>query len=111
MTSVTPLPYLFRTNYMSYKCFSNKDCQYFPCHAETEGKEFNCMFCYCPLYALGTECGGDFQYTASGIKDCSYCTLPHQGEDGWEHIHRNIGKLLDKVRNKNNRPDNNKEIC
>ena len=35
------------------------------------------MFCYCPLYALGENCGGNYRYTEKGIKDCSACLVPH----------------------------------
>ena len=51
--------------------FANRDCPYFPCHAGADPAVFNCLFCYCPLYALGEGCGGDFRYTDKGIKDCS----------------------------------------
>lgn len=98
---------------MSYKCFSNKECPYFPCHEETEGVEFNCMFCYCPLYALGPDCGGHFRYLPNGIKDCSNCNLPHQGEAGWEHVNRHIRQLLDKVKNPQlaEKKDNGNTMC
>jgi Zn-finger protein len=49
----------------------------FPCHAAADAENFNCLFCYCPLYTLGEQCGGDFMYTANGLKDCSHCVLPH----------------------------------
>ena len=58
--------------------FRNVSCAYFPCHEGVDEREFNCLFCYCPLYALGPACGGDFSYTASGVKDCSGCTVPHR---------------------------------
>ena len=60
-----------------YAFFSNKECEYFPCHAGADPENFNCLFCFCPLYALGERCGGGLQYTESGIKDCSVCLLPH----------------------------------
>lgn len=56
--------------------FANRQCKYYPCH-ERAGEEFNCLFCYCPLYALGEKCGGNFRYTEKGIKDCSNCLIPH----------------------------------
>ena len=28
--------------------------------------------------ALGERCGGNFRYTASGIKSCEACLVPHQ---------------------------------
>ncbi len=65
---------------MSCKFFQHKDCEYFPCHVNTEAERFNCLFCFCPLYALGKNCGGDFTYT-NGIKDCSACLYPHRAEN------------------------------
>jgi Zn-finger protein len=62
--------------------FRNVDCAYFPCHEGVDPQVFNCLFCYCPLYALGPACGGDFSYTESGTKDCSACTRLHQGDRG-----------------------------
>ena len=59
-----------------YSYFQNKDCKYFPCH-KTDGDDFNCLFCYCPLYALGNRCGGNFRYNEKGIKDCTNCLIPH----------------------------------
>ena len=61
----------------SFKFFCNKDRQFFPCHETKDLDNFNCLFCYCPLYALGDKCGGNFKYLESGIKDCSKCLLPH----------------------------------
>lgn len=62
----------------SFAFFTNKACEYYPCHTMPDGEELNCLFCYCPLYMLGRECGGNYRYLPSGIKDCSNCTLPHQ---------------------------------
>ena len=56
--------------------FTNTDCKYFPCHAKA-GEDFNCLFCYCPLYSMGDRCGGNFAFTESGKKDCSNCLFPH----------------------------------
>lgn len=39
-----------------YSFFSNKECEYFPCHQGADPENFNCLFCYCPLYALGDKC-------------------------------------------------------
>ncbi|MCD4712554.1 MAG: cysteine-rich small domain-containing protein [Clostridiales bacterium] len=60
----------------NYKFFQNRECEFFPCHKNVNDDEFNCLFCYCPLYMLRDECGGDFKMT-SGVKDCSDCTKPH----------------------------------
>ena len=38
-----------------YSFFSNKECEYFPCHQGADPENFNCLFCYCPLYALGDK--------------------------------------------------------
>lgn len=62
----------------AFSFFSNKECEYFPCHKTKDEENFNCLFCYCPLYALGDRCGGNFRFTESGIKDCSSCMVPHQ---------------------------------
>lgn len=69
------------TRMASHKFFANTDCEYYPCH-KTE-KPINCLFCYCPLYYL--ECKGFYGKTASGIKDCSKCLIPHLS-GGWEYI-------------------------
>lgn len=61
--------------------FQNRGCPYFPCHPGVEEAAFNCLFCYCPLYALGRRCGGDCAYLADGTKDCSACTFPHRAEN------------------------------
>ena len=63
--------------------FSNKDCQYFPCHETQDTENFNCLFCYCPLYALGDKCGGNFSYTDNGTKDCSKCMVPHKRDSAY----------------------------
>ncbi|KGF11166.1 metal-binding protein [Peptostreptococcus sp. MV1] len=73
----------------SYKFFSNRDCKYFPCHKTSRPEDFNCLFCYCPLYTLGDKCGGNFKYRENGIKDCTDCSLPHKVES-YEYI---IGKF------------------
>ena len=35
--------------------YANRDCEYFPCHTVADPDNFNCLFCYCPLYALGKD--------------------------------------------------------
>ena len=72
-----------------YDFFQNKQCEYFPCHAGADTENFNCLFCYCPLYALGDRCGGNFVYTDNGIKDCSQRLKPHRRE--------NYAKIMDKM--------------
>lgn len=65
----------------NYDFYQHKACEYFPCHAGADPEAFSCMFCYCPLYALGDRCGGNFRYTEQGIKDCSDCLRPHRREN------------------------------
>ena len=65
--------------------FQNRECAYFPCHKVDGDEEFNCLFCYCPLYTLGEQCGGNFSYTEDGIKVCSNCILPHSLK-GYEYV-------------------------
>ena len=72
-----------------YAFCQNKECEYFPCHKGIKEEDFNCLFCYCPLYALADQCGGCFTYTAQGIKDCSNCVKPH--------MRSNYQKILEKM--------------
>ena len=78
----------------AYSFFSHRRCEYFPCHSTGDPENFNCLFCYCPLYALGRACGGNFRYTEKGVKNCSRCTLPHRRES-YGYI---IAKLREMVR-------------
>jgi len=71
-----------RCNDHSYFC--NRECKYYPCH-EGAGEDFNCLFCYCPLYALGDKCGGNFRYTDEGVKDCTRCMIPHS-KNGYDYV-------------------------
>ena len=64
-----------------YQFFQNRECEYFPCHKDVEEKDFNCLFCYCPLYTLGEKCGGNFAYTETGTKSCVNCNFPHKREN------------------------------
>ena len=61
--------------------FQNRQCAYFPCHSGVSEEDFNCLFCYCPLYALGRRCGGNCQYTDTGVKSCMACAFPHRREN------------------------------
>ncbi len=64
-----------------YKYFAHRDCEYFPCHKDADPENFNCLFCYCPLYMLGEDCGGSFIYRPDGRKDCTGCIFPHLREN------------------------------
>ena len=71
-----------------YSFFSHKDCEYFPCHAGIAEEDFNCLFCYCPLYALGRKCGGGCVYTEHGYKSCAECTFPHWPDNYYKVLAR-----------------------
>lgn len=64
----------------NYRYFAHRSCEYFPCHEGADPENFNCLFCWCPLYALGKNCGGNFRITSAGVKDCTACLLPHRAE-------------------------------
>ena len=78
--------------------FANRECPYYPCH-KGAGEYFNCLFCYCPLYALGDRCGGNFCYTADWIKDCSRCLLPHS-PGGYEHVLKKFPEIAQLAKKK-----------
>ena len=80
-----------------YAYFCNRECEMFPCHPGIPEEEFNCLFCYCPLYALGDKCGGNFTYTKGGIKDCSACLFPHR-RASYDAIIRRYPEILELVR-------------
>ncbi len=64
-----------------YSFFQNRECEYFPCHKGIPEEEFNCLFCYCPLYTLGERCRGSYEYLSNGIKSCEHCVFPHLKEN------------------------------
>lgn len=83
-----------------FSFYQNRECEYFPCHEGVPEEEFSCLFCYCPLYALGKKCGGNCQYTELGYKDCTYCVFPHKPENYYAVITRyeqimDVVKLVD----------------
>lgn len=75
--------------------FRNTSCAFFPCHKGVDAQEFNCLFCYCPLYALGAACGGDYSYTEHGVKDCSRCTRLHAGNGGARIVREHFAQLAE----------------
>ena len=82
-----------------YDFFQNRECEYFPCHAGADPDAFNCLFCFCPLYALGDQCGGSFTYTEEGVKDCSNCLKPHRREN-YEKIMEKMTAIMDMAKKK-----------
>ena len=81
----------------NYSFFQHRECEYFPCHATDDPENFNCLFCYCPLYALGRACGGNFRYTDKGVKDCTNCRVPHEREN-YRRIISRYGEIMELVR-------------
>jgi Zn-finger protein len=74
-----------------FSFFKNHECEHFPCHNVSNTEDFNCLFCYCPLYA-DKNCGGNFTLLENGIKDCSNCLIPHNP--------KNYDLIISKLQNK-----------
>lgn len=81
----------------TYRFFQNRDCRYFPCHPVEDIQQFNCLFCYCPLYTLGERCGGNCTYTEKGVKNCTHCVLPHS-PGGYDYIRSKFPELAELAR-------------
>ena len=60
-----------------YACFTHRECEYFPCHPGAEPDNFNCLFCYCPLYPLGAACGGAVIYRKAVLERIGYLDEAH----------------------------------
>ena len=39
----------------AYSFTQHRTCEFFPCHKTSHPEDFNCLFCYCPLYTLGSK--------------------------------------------------------
>ena len=77
----------------NYQFFNHAACEFYPCH-NMPAEDINCMFCYCPLYPLGRDCGGNFTYVGPNgdVKDCSGCTYPHR-RSNYDAIMKRLGEL------------------
>ena len=84
----------------AYSFFCNAECEFFPCHKTNDLENFNCLFCYCPLYALGENCGGNFTYTENGVKDCSNCMIPHKRGTGDDYIIKHFSAVMELAKKK-----------
>ena len=77
----------------AFKGFTNAACPFYPCHQGVK-RDFNCLFCYCPLIAF--NCPGPYtvlEYDEVKRKDCSQCKLPHDGyEASWNFIQKWLSK-------------------
>lgn len=80
-----------------FKFHQNRECEYFPCHKGVPEDQFNCLFCYCPLYALGKKCGGHCVYTEYGCKSCDQCTFPHWPQN-YEKLLERYKEIMDVVK-------------
>lgn len=87
----------------SYRFFCNRECEYFPCHKTKRPGEFNCLFCFCPLYYF-EECGGNYRMLDSGVKDCTNCLVPHMPK-GYDHIVARLKDRFKDIRNEDGEPD------
>lgn len=79
----------------NYKRFQNSACEYFPCHKGVAAKDFNCLFCYCPLFFL-KDCGGNPAWRGL-VKDCTGCALPH-APGGWEAVQARLAQAYAELR-------------
>lgn len=80
----------------NFSFINHSKCEYFPCHKGVNEEEFNCLFCYCPLFLLGEDCGGNFTYLSSGVKDCTNCNIPHS-KNGFDYIQNKFPEILCKL--------------
>ena len=83
----------------AYSFTQHRACEFFPCHKTNHPEDFNCLFCYCPLYVLGDECGGNFRYTEKGRKDCTNCQFPHKREN-YKAVIGRYGDIVKKMEEK-----------
>lgn len=86
-------------NTKNYSFFRHTKCEFFPCHETKHPESFNCLFCYCPLYALGENCGGNFRYNEKGRKDCTNCLLPHS-PGGYDYVISKYPQLAELAKKK-----------
>ncbi len=82
--------------YKASRFFNNRECEYFPCHKGLDEEDFNCLFCYCPLFALGEKCGGNYKFF-NGVKDCSDCIKPHI-PDTYDEIVERFGEIVEAMK-------------
>ena len=72
-----------------------RKCKYFPCHERVAEREFDCMWCYCPLYEI--DCAGRYEIVGKDmVKDCTNCIMPH-AKEGIKYILRRINQFFDRI--------------
>ncbi|MEE1027135.1 MAG: cysteine-rich small domain-containing protein [Agathobacter sp.] len=82
----------------NFKYFKHDKCEFFPCHKGIDLKDFNCLFCYCPLYMLGKDCGGEFRILDNGIKSCENCNIPHIAKN-YDYIVSKYSDIIEIMKN------------
>jgi len=78
----------------NFRRVTHRRCEFFPCHKGVSEEIYNCLFCFCPLYMLKDQCGGNFRYLSNGIKDCTNCTVPH-GPDSYDRIMEKMSLVME----------------
>jgi Zn-finger protein len=78
----------------NYRRVTHRSCEFFPCHKGVPEDTYNCLFCFCPLYLLKDQCGGNFRYLKNGIKDCTNCSVPH-GPDSYDRIMEKMDQVME----------------
>jgi Zn-finger protein len=46
---------------------------------------------------LEDKCGGNFQYTEHGVKDCSNCIIVHTKDVGFAHVQKKMMTVIEIV--------------
>ena len=59
-----------------YSFFAHRECEFFTCNPGADPDRFNCLFCYCPLYCLGKNCGGNFTVLETGSRIAAAVCFP-----------------------------------
>lgn len=62
-----------------YSFFQHTQCEFFPCHKTAKPEDFNCLFCYCPLYALATSAAATSPMSAMASRIAAAVWSPMAG--------------------------------
>lgn len=63
-----------------YSFFQHTACEFFPCHETAHPEDFNCLFCYCPLYALATGAAATSAMSATASRIAAPVSCPTGGK-------------------------------
>jgi Zn-finger protein len=78
-----------------------KDCNYYPCHDGIIEEEYQCEFCFCPIYPCNIEkTGGKIISGRDGsqIWDCSDCIIVHEKEN-FNKIKKGLHNIIQEISN------------